>query len=136
MHVLGLPRQSGRHLGAAEAVDQTFLKDSRALEAFAKSVIKKNHGFSYEGNVRRMLCAAVGEIVVCELEAKMDPLKKAQLTAELGALTENRNKLAHTYLKGVTHTIDAPSVTIARFHKTHSGFLEMEKILFQLIQRA
>jgi hypothetical protein len=30
MHVLGLPRQSGRHLGAAEAVDQTFHKKKLA----------------------------------------------------------------------------------------------------------
>jgi hypothetical protein len=40
MHVLGLPRQSGRHLGAAEAVDQTFpekdqiLTDTKLAEKF------------------------------------------------------------------------------------------------------
>jgi hypothetical protein len=54
MHVLGLPRQSGRHLGAAEAVDQTFLSCQESLAArsakleLVKSVFTANQEFLSE----------------------------------------------------------------------------------------
>ncbi len=80
-----------------------------------------------------MICSAIGEINMHEIETSMDQLKRQRLESELNALTINRNSLAHTYLKGITQNIDAPSRTISRFRTTYDCLKEFEKEIFERV---
>ena len=73
-----------------------------------------------------MLMAAVGLEGVEAIESVVSAASKAQLESEFGTLTISRNSLAHTYVKGVTAAIDAPSVTIARFNRIYSALKDYE----------
>ena len=106
------------------------VKDVRVVAKFEESVVNPVYGFHYKKHFRKMLCSAVGEITMHEIETKMDQLKRQRLESELNALSVNRNSLAHTYLKGITQNIDAPSRTIARFQITYDCLKEFEKEVF------
>lgn len=106
------------------------VKDSRVFAKFEESVVTPVYGFHYKKHFRKMICGAVGEITMHEIETTMNQLKRQQLESELNALSVNRNSLAHTYLKGVTQNIDAPSRTIARFQITYDCLKEFEKEIF------
>jgi len=106
------------------------VKDARVFASFEESVVNPVYGFHYKRHFRKMLCGAVGEITMHEIETNMDQLKRQQLESELNALSVNRNSLAHTYLKGVTQNIDGPSRTIARFQITYNCLKEFEKEIF------
>src|SRR5690606_21172455 len=88
------------------------LSDPRNVHTLKEDIVKRNYGFGYEKHFRRMLIQAVGLINVEKIEASVDPQKKANLISELSTLVTLRNALAHTYIKGATVTIDAPSTTI------------------------
>ena len=109
------------------------VKDARKFETFSTKLVRNNYGFHYERNFRKLLCSAIGEIHVADIELNMDQLKRQQLESELNTLSSNRNSLAHTYLKGVTQQVDAPSRTLSRFHLTYAGLKEFEKEVFQRI---
>ncbi len=106
------------------------VKDARVLTNFEDAVINPVYGFHYKKHFRKMVCGAVGEVNMHDIETKMDQLKRQQLIAELNALSVNRNSLAHTYLKGTTQNIDAPSRTISRFRITYDCLKEFEKEIF------
>ncbi len=109
------------------------VKESASLRLFDKSVVNPIYGFHYSKHFRKMLCSAIGEIHVSTIEKNMDQLKREQLESELNTLTKNRNSLAHTYLKGMTQQIDAPSRTIARFNLIYDGLKEFETEIFSRI---
>lgn len=109
------------------------VQDLVILDNFEDKVIQKNYGFHYSKNFRPILCAAIGEILVAKVERLVDPLQKQRLESELNTLTKNRNSLAHTYLKGITHQIDAPSRTIARYGHVYAGLKAFEKRIFENI---
>ena len=109
------------------------IRHANALNEFEESVVKPVYGFHYKKHFRRMLCAAIGEITTYEIETSMDQLKRQQLVSELNALSTNRNALAHTYIKGMTQNIDAPSRTIARFGNAYGGLKEFEREIFSRI---
>lgn len=91
-----------------------------------KQVIKKNYGFAYEYHFRRMCISVFGlhgfELIERQAENAVIDIFKA----ELSALKESRDRVAHTYVKGTTQTIDAPSLTLSRFDKLYTGFVEFE----------
>jgi len=49
-----------------------------------------------------------------------------KLIAQLSSLAALRGSLAHTYVKGTTTTIDAPSLTLGRFSDIYNGLREFE----------
>lgn len=98
------------------------------IKFMRNDVIKRTHGFDYERNFRRMLINLIG-IITCEkLEGKIPAAVHAKFIAELNALKIARDSHAHTYLKGLaaTFSIDAPSVTKARFFHIYAGLKEFE----------
>ena len=103
------------------------VRDRRKCERFEKAAIRPINGFHYKRDFRRILCSAIGEIIVANIEQKMDSIKLARLESELNTLQKSRNRLAHTYVKGVTQQIDAPSRTIRRFNLIYDGLKEFEK---------
>jgi hypothetical protein len=110
----------GRHV--TEPQNTKFFKDQ---------VVKKNYGFNYDPHFRKMLINLIG-IASCEkLEAKVPAATHAKFVAQLQSLNTVRNGLAHTYLKGraITITIDAPSVTKARFYEIFDGLKSFEQEL-------
>jgi len=115
-----------------ERIIQQKLKETKNKRDFSRDVIKRNWGFKYE-NFRRMLTQAVGIIVVERIEKKVDQNVSAQFQSGLGNLTTARNSIAHTYIPGMQATIDAPSVTMARFNHLYDGLKEFERVIFKLI---
>jgi hypothetical protein len=76
-----------------------------------------------------MLMQLIGIINLEKLELKLDPAKFDPMKATLEDLKKSRDKEAHTHLKGVTKTLDAPSVTRARFVVIYDGLKEIETSL-------
>ena len=109
------------------------VRDPAAQNQFKNLAVKPVYGFRYAIHFRRILCSAVGEIVVASVERKMDERKRSELEAELDSLMTSRNNLAHTYVKGVTQQIDAPSQTIQRFKRIYGGLKEFERQVFAMI---
>lgn len=95
----------------------------------ADKIIRPTYGFEYDKHFKKMLVNVVGLMSVEKVEAKVTPLLYARLTSALGSLKVARNKEAHTHLKGVTRTVDAPSITMMRFHHVYDGLKEIELLL-------
>lgn len=65
-----------------------------------QNVVKDNHGFTYNGHLRKMLVKLVGEFAVDHLEATMEKASPGVLEQLKGALTtlwNSRGVLAHTH---------------------------------------
>ncbi len=90
-------------------------------DVFLKKTVGQNHGFQYEIHFRKMMTTLVGVVNVERIEKSVGPIVQSQLEAALGNLAKARNSAAHTHLKGMTVTIDAPSVTINNFLGIYSG---------------
>jgi hypothetical protein len=96
------------------------------------TTIRRNYGFKYEDNFRRMLIQVIGLKYVERVERRADYAKFQKMIAALSLLTTSRNSVAHTYIKGATMTLDAPSVTSARFTEVYDGLLELERAMAAL----
>lgn len=68
----------------------------------------------------------MGTITIERIELKLDPKKFLPLKAELRTLKKIRDSEAHTHIKGVTKTLDAPSVTKKRFFIIYDGLKDIE----------
>ena len=79
-----------------------------------------------------MLMQTIGLINLEKVERRINPAKLEILKAQLIALKKLRNIEAHTHIKGRTKTLDAPSVTIARFPHIFSALKNFEDELRQL----
>ena len=77
-----------------------------------REVVKRTFGFDYEKNFRSMLVRVLGLIIVERIENSIDRTVHDQMVAALSQLKQQRDPEAHTHLKGMTRTINAPSVTI------------------------
>jgi len=105
----------------------------RANKLFIKNkVIKPTYGFEYEKHFKKMLISVIGLMYTEKIESKVDPLKYARLTSALGSLKTARNSEAHTHLKGVTRSVDAPSVTMRNFKYVYEGLKDYENKLKDL----
>lgn len=101
-------------------------------KAVQNDIIDKTYGFEYERHFRKMLTHVVGLKNVEQIERRSDPMKLQRLKSALGALKQSRDSLAHTYLKDTAITLDAPSVTKARFTDVYDGLVELERVLATL----
>lgn len=94
------------------------LKNTDNKNYCKEKIIKNNYGFQYSQNIRPMLISLIGLIEVEKLENELE--KTAQVTllkSNLGNLKTSRNEAAHTHLKGITRTYNAPSRTIGDFNR-------------------
>lgn len=107
------------------------LKEQSNKDYVAKSIIKPTYGFEYEKHFKKMLISVVGLMTIERVEAKVDPVKYTLLKSALGNLKVARDKEAHTHLKGVTRTVDAPSVTLNYFIQVYEGLKDFEYNLKQ-----
>jgi len=109
-------RCANRHLG---------VHDNRHFSEH--EIIRKNYGFDYGKNFRSMLMRLIGLVAVERLEKKVDQATYASMIAVLSSLKITRNAEAHTHLKGITRTLNAPSVTLGQFHTLYVGLVEFER---------
>ena len=94
-----------------------------------KIIIKRTYGFDYELNFRRMLIQLLGLINVEKIEKSVDQNKHIQLKATLKALKTVRDSEAHTHIKGVTRSINAPSATLNQFPALYDGLMEYDRTI-------
>ena len=106
-----------------------LIRNPDHLIYFEKEVVGKVYGFEYEKHFRRMVIALIGLHGVETMEKNVNPRVFAPMCASLNALKPNRDKLAHTYIKGATTHLDGPSVILGRLHTVHAGLVDIEQVL-------
>ncbi|WP_279463930.1 hypothetical protein [Aeromonas veronii] len=92
-----------------------------------KQIIKPTYGFEYDKHFKKMLICVVGLIYIEKVESKVDQVKYTLLKSSLNNLKVARNREAHSHLKGITRTVDAPSVTLNNFNNVYDGLIDFEK---------
>lgn len=103
-------------------------KDNK--KSFKDDYIKSVYGFQYKKHFRPMLMSAIGIIELEKIEIELEKSGKITvLKNELGNLRNVRNDAAHTFLRGVTETYDAPSKTKGNFLKIYPILKEIDDIL-------
>ena len=102
-----------------------YLKDQKNLN-YVEECVRDTHSFKYDTNFRKMLIQAIGLINVEKLEHVFDTSKFIKMPSSLGELKQRRDGQAHTYIKGTTLTIDAPSWTKKRFLNVYEGLKDIE----------
>ncbi|OQY79666.1 MAG: hypothetical protein B6D41_22320 [Chloroflexi bacterium UTCFX4] len=103
------------------------LRDASNLNSITNEVIGRTYGFQYNKHFRSMLIRLIGMIKVERVESRVDPVKLAKLKAQLNALKDPRNTVAHNPIIGMTLTLDAPSVTRNRVEELYEGLHEMNR---------
>jgi len=93
-----------------------------------KDIIDKNYGFSYR-HFRRMLVQSIGIINVEKMENTIDTRILVEFKSTLGNLYALRIENAHTYIKGITHRLAAPSTIKNHLNTIYMGLKEFEKRL-------
>lgn len=104
------------------------LKDETNRKHCANEIVKRTYGFDY-ANFRSMLIRLLGLVNVERIEAQVDETKYQIFKSKLSSLKQARDREAHTHLKGVTRTIDAPSYTIAQLQGVYEGLLEFDRVI-------
>ncbi len=107
------------------------LKSAPYLKHVEKQIIWKTWGFDYEADFKDMIVRLVGLIVFEKIESKLTSSDLQKFKAALGTLKTIRNSEGHTYLKGLTRNIIAPSATMALHKDVEKGLLEFEKRLLR-----
>ena len=104
------------------------LKEPKNLRS-VENLVNHTYGFHYEDSFRDMLIHIIGIIKLEILEQIFNQHKFTQMTSSLGVLKQRRDELAHTYIKGTTPTIDAPSLTKNRFLNVYEGLKDIESCI-------
>jgi hypothetical protein len=119
-----------------EAMDEVIHRCSRRnlrvqqnLDYCDKEIVKTTYGFDYHKHFRFMLIRLIGVISVEVVESRVDQAKHVGLKSTLGNLRVVRDSVAHTHLKGVTRTLDAPSVTMGNFQRVYDGLLDLYRTI-------
>jgi hypothetical protein len=97
------------------------------FNSYEKETVRKTYGFEYDKHFSNMLIKLIGLINFEAIESKVDQQKLAKLKAALGTLKAERNREAHTYVKGTTRTIMAPSLMVSLFQDVDAGIVEFER---------
>ncbi len=63
------------------------------------------------------------------MEAKLDEGKFLRMQSQLSALKVIRDSAAHTHLKGITTSLEAPSATLNRFNHIYEGLDDIDRKL-------
>ena len=109
------------------------LKDDKNKKYLKNNIIKPNYGFRYDENFREMLVKTIGIIQLEKLEIKLEKQGIiTKLKSALKKIIEQKNEAAHTFLKGVTRTYDAPSVTREIFLEIYELLKLFEREIKQL----
>lgn len=106
------------------------LKEVINKNNYEKQVIKRTHGFQYDQNIRPMFIQLIGLIHTEKLERKLE--RRALITLlrnYFSNLKTARNEAAHTHLKGITRTYNAPSHTINDYTNILSVLKEIDNEL-------
>ena len=94
---------------------------------FVKKKVSNTYGFEYKRHFRPLLLYAVGMKQLEKFERQLDKNGNLSiLKSQLGTLKIKRNDAAHTFLKGVTKTYDAPSITLNTFRTLYPILKEIE----------
>lgn len=119
-----------------ESMDDVILRCARRTlrstsnkEFAEKNIVKPTYGFEYQKHFRKMLIQLIGLISTERIEKQIDVTKKNRLQSELGNLKVIRNRVAHTHIRGITLSIDSPSVTLSRFNSIYDGLKEFESVI-------
>ncbi len=102
------------------------LFDPQRLKYLKNEVVGRTHGFDYEKHFSIMLSRLIGLIEFEKIEGKLDPTTLAKFKAALNLLKEERNREAHTYIKGTTKTLSAPSIFQNLYADVDAGLQEFE----------
>jgi hypothetical protein len=105
------------------------LREQSHRTVFENDVVRPVYGFDYEKHFRRMLIGVIGLQGVARMERRVDRALFDPMCGALSTLKPYRDKHAHTYVKGTTLALDAPSVTIARFETVYAGLKNVDAVL-------
>lgn len=100
-----------------------------------RTILKNNHGFHYENNIRKVLMNCIG---INNLENFEDCLENTLgyltvLRSKLNTFTTSRNNAAHTYTPyGTTITYVAPSVIVAEINIITPILQKLEQEIMKL----
>jgi len=110
-----------------------FISDPLNIRYVNDNIIKKTWGFEYNTYFRdRMVMKMVGIIYLEKIESRVNLSKFIKLKAALSKLHLERNAQAHTYLKGTTPTISAPSLTMSTFMDVYEGLKDYSKCIMRI----
>lgn len=102
------------------------LKQTTNVKYCENDIVKRTYGFDYQSNFRSMLIRVLGLIVVERVESAIDSMVHTQMLSALSSLKQQRDSEAHTHLKGMTRTINSPSVTITQFPPVYDGLIAFD----------
>jgi hypothetical protein len=118
------------------SMDDVVIRCSKRRIKLAKNaklvqdqIVDRTYGFDYERHFRSMLIRLIGLVGVEKLEKQLDPAVHSKFVSTLVSLKTVQDTEAHTYVKGVTKNIDAPSVTLARFTDIYAGMTAIDQLL-------
>jgi hypothetical protein len=92
-------------------------------------IVKRTYGFEYDKHFRFMLIKLLGIINVEYIETHVDQPKYDSMKAALASLKTQRDTEAHTHVKGLGKTLNAPSVTMGQFPIIYDGLLEFDSLI-------
>lgn len=102
------------------------VRGKKNRDYFLSQIVRRTHGFDYQAHFRRMLIHLIGIINVERIERAIDANTRAQFEAALRNLKRMRDPEAHTHIKGVTRSIDAPSITMSQFPVLYAGLVAFQ----------
>lgn len=108
------------------------LKESSNRTYCEEQVVERTWGFDYQKNFRFMLIRLIGLIAVEKIERQVDQAVRSQMVSSLNTLKAERDREAHTHLRGSMRVISAPSVTNGHLAPIFRGLTDFD----QAIRRA
>lgn len=96
---------------------------------FVNAVINQTYSFGYERHFRSMIIQVIGIINLEKLEKNLDQTKFDLMKSSLGTLKKFRDLHAHTYIRGSTQTVYAPSRMIGHFKNVYQGLKDFESCI-------
>ena len=106
------------------------VKDKKNRVFIEEKIIKRNHGFSYKYNFRKMLIPIVGCRGIETIEDAADLNTISYLDSITSSLKEYRNRHAHTYLNA-TMTVVAPSAIMKYLNDVFQALEEFQDVMKQ-----
>lgn len=105
------------------------LRNPDSIKFIEKDVIGRTYGFEYDKHFSGMMIRLIGLVKFELIETRIDQKKLTKMKAALRTLKVERDREAHTYLKGTTRTISAPSAVQSLFNDVDAALMEFEREL-------
>ena len=103
------------------------LREQKNREFCKQKIIQTTWGFEYDKHFKNMLIRLIGLIRLERIEKHLDTGVHSAFLASLGAMKIARNLEAHTYLKGTTRSVLAPSVTLSHYSNIEKGLAQIDR---------